>query len=678
MLPLYLVYHVCGQPAIKHVRGNSICGMESESSLKRIRELDVTEVVCRPGTELPRHHGIHYEGPNGDHYRAFLRPGFAARSVEELDRFVFWLAPLLLDRDYVVVDHWSMMSIAYHAGHYMTRLDRSSTIGVQSLRRYDEGRDVLARRLGNAFRTVRSNKGAALVSVNSSGRLVRDVLLPAMKDIGSEDSVGIAIAKTPSPSEYEIEALTTLSVDFERYEPDACPACASGKSMLLPIQRDSYLLNLAAYTRTTSITRSVAKPSTQVVERYRNIGAFRVHQTHADGRHHAYFVDLNPILGCKVFFDRLSLNLKAWCQVGIDLVIHPNHPPATQLASMVAAQLSVTCVLECNERISQLTAADQEDLLNAKRICLVDDVTISGSRLFGYRNAINRIRREHGIEECRLYCLVGVARARNEKSLMGISDMVHHTSRDPRFLSVERLFLPDWNEHECRWCAELKLLLGLPNRLRKLPLISKRIDDISTTKGLIDNLFLPWTGEGRGTADRTTVSWPTEDQEYGSRYWELGPRSVFGEVENADLAVSVAAAIQRLRGSRRRSNGIWEESELDEVFRSPLAKVLNPALYIAARYYEPVLIALILRASRRHDIRTPDAEADLTERVEILAAADSSRELHGELLLATALNQLPRTSHDALASAHSDMAAVARHLSGRDVGEGGKDRDRKL
>ena len=468
--PLLVVHHKNGEPAITHARGERVEGLEAAATLERIREQDIAEIVRRPGAELPKHPGLHYEGPNGDHYEAFLRPGFAARSIEELDRLAFWLAPMLLRRNSFMVDHWSMISIAYHIGRYSTELGARCTVRVESLRAYEEDRDVLARRLKGAFGTIKPETGAVLVSVNSSGRLVRDVLLPAMADVGFHNPIAIALARTPNPPEYQLPSLTTLNDDFARQGPAECQACTRGNSTLIPIQHDSYFLNLAAYIQTSAITRKVAQISTEVIERYRGIGAFWVHRTHPDGRHHAYFVDLTPIIKLDTFRQRLAEIVLPWRDADIDLILHPDHEAAAQLASMVAEELSVTSIVRRDERhLSQLRDEEMNNLLRARRICLVDDVIISGARVYGYRNALNTIRRSHGAEQCELYCLIGLARTRSEKALIGVSDVVHHSSTHPRFLSVERFFLPHWNESECRWCSELQILSDLPTEIQDRP-----------------------------------------------------------------------------------------------------------------------------------------------------------------------------------------------------------------
>ena len=232
--PLFVVHHKESRPIVTHVRGAKVEGLESPSALERIREHDIAEVVRRPGTELPKHPGTHYRGPNGDHYTAFLRPGFAARSIEELDRLAFWLAPCLVGRNCLLVDHWSMLSLAYHVGRYSSELGSAGAVKVESLRTYNESRNVLVSRLKRAFGTVESDAGAILVSVNSSGRLARDVLLPTMEDIGFHNPIQIALAKTPNPPEFELPSLTTLNNDFMRQAPAECEACARGNSTLVP------------------------------------------------------------------------------------------------------------------------------------------------------------------------------------------------------------------------------------------------------------------------------------------------------------------------------------------------------------------------------------------------------------------------------------------------------------
>lgn len=101
----------------------------------------------------------------------------------------------------------------------------------------------------------------------------------------------------------------------------------------------------------------------------------------------------------------------------------------------------------------------------------------------------------------------------------------------------------------------------------------------------------------------------------------------------ADLFVTVASAAQELRSS--------DELHPDD-YHQPLAKVLDPYLYLRGRYYDPVIIASILRSTRRHDLRASSVENLLRRAVAEKLQHSVYRELRGELLLAIAHGKLPR------------------------------------
>lgn len=535
--PLYLVYHsddAYKKPVIEHVRGREIDGVNSNAALDIIREQDIAQVVRRPGTELPTHVGCHYQGPNGEHYRAFLRPGFAARSTEELDRISFWMAPLLLGKSRFLVDHSSMMLIAYHIGQYSTDLGDKKSVIVQCLRSYDESLDLLADRLRSTFGRVQADSGAVIISVNSSGRLARDRLLPAMADVGFLDPRCIAIASTPSLPVFSVESLTMLEQAFERSSASNCEACKAG-STVIPIQEDSYFLSLAAHVRFSRVTRSDAKMPAEFVNRYRGMGAFRVHATHSTGRHHAFYIDLSPMLESDQFKSRLAQCLFRLKNKSIDLIIHPDHNSAEQLAHMVAERLGIDHIIKSDDRLQCLSTGDSYRILSAGTVCLVDDAIVTGSRMLGYRGRLNEFRRNHGLGECELYCLVGVFRPASAKAGQGLRDVFDHSPNDSRLFSVEQLFLPCWDQAECPWCKEVEILENSLPDVRESLLVHERVEVLGHSEGITDDLFIPWVGS---------------DARQRAQYWRLGSNSIFGEVQGADLAISVAATIQSLRSSR--------------------------------------------------------------------------------------------------------------------------------
>ena len=641
--PLYLVYHIEGSPVIRHARGPRVQGVESRSTLRKIRDRDIAAVVRRPGTELPKHPRIHYQGPNGDHYRAFLRPGLGFRSIEELDRICFWLAPLLSRKSNILVDHWSMISIAYHVGQYAAREGwTSAPFSVQSVRSYDESVDALSRRIGGTFDRVEPNNGAILISVNSSGRLANNLLIPAMLRAGFRDPTTVAIANTIQSPESKLQALTVLDEDFERHNPASCTVCKASDSVLIPIPYDTYLLSLSAHIHRTAISTKHTGRSSEMISRYRGIGAFKTHVTHSDGRHHAYFVDLLPMLEQDIFRRRTAISLRSWRTREIDLIIHPGHEAAKRLAAIVAHELGIRNVVECDERLQWIGQKDQCAILDANRICIVDDVIISGSRVRGYRNSVNRYRRACDREDAELYCFVGVSRTPSKRALTSISDMFRYRHGDRCFEYVECLFLPNWGVQDCRWCVELRLLNNLSSSMQHLAFVRTRLKTLCQGSGLTRGLFPKWPDSGDNSAD----------------YWKLGTDSIFGNVQGADLAVSVASAVQTMRGKVRESEGAWLGSELDEVFQSPIAKILDPAFWATNRFYEPVLKASILRSTRAHDIMAPGSEKELVDELRGLWDDESFRGLVWEFVLAMAMNQLPRTLYDSMPRPSSELAEL--------------------
>ena len=647
--PIYLVYHSDGHPAIRHAIGPKVPGIESSLTLEKIRDRDIAAVVRRPGAELPRHPKIHYRGPNGDHYRAFLRPGLGVRSIEELDRISFWLGPLLSDKTNILVDHWSMISIAYHVGQYASREGWiSEPVNVQSVRSYNESVDALSRRIGGTFDRMNSDNGAILISVNSSGRLATNLLLPAMQQVGFRSPKTVAIAATSHSPVSNIEALTTLDEDFERHIPENCTACEADDSIVIPIPYDTYLLSLSAHVHRTAISTKHTNDSTKMISRYRDIGAFKTHVTHSDGRHHAYFVDLLPMLRQDIFHARATEKLQQWRKHDIDIVMHPRHQAARCLATIVAHELKIDTIIECDEKLEGLGQEDIRTILEANRICIVDDVIISGSRLRGYRNSVNRHRRAFDQQDGELYCFIGVARTPSRKTLTSIADMFRYARGNQCFLCVECIFLPNWGIKDCRWCAELRILNELPNTLQRLDFVRDRLKTLSEASGLVRDLFPQWPNDGINSLD----------------YWKLGPGSIFGSVQGSDLAVSVASAVQLMRGKQRQSDGAWLGSELDEVFQSPIAKILDPQFWATNRFYEPVLKASILRSTKAHDIVAPGCEKELIDELQDLVDDEFIQGLGWELVLAMAINQLPRTLYDKIPRLSPELASVVASVLG--------------
>ncbi len=109
---------------------------------------------------------------------------------------------------------------------------------------------------------------------------------------------------------------------------------------------------------------------------------------------------------------------------------------------------------------------------------------------------------------------------------------------------------------------------------------------------------------------------------------------------------------------------------------------------MTGRSYEDLIDAAIIRACRRHDLRTSSIEGELVAKVGRRLTEEVSAELRAELALAVHSGHLPRPQNlDALISdsrADSNVAAFLRHriscescgwrsISPTSAGRGGRD-----
>ena len=615
---------------LAHVRGPSF-RLDTVETLTALRQADLLSLLVHAGVHLPMDPAVHYKAPSGDHYSAFLRAGFSLRSMEDLDRVAFWLAPYFASRTHVLVDHWSMIGLAYHTLSYVDRLSGGSGKPgkVETLHRYTEGKE-LAQRLRRNFRGVGAS-GIALVSVTSTGFLALEVMAPAMRAAGHEDMRVIALAQ-PEGAPSEVPHLAELPRAFAPEDAD-CERCRDGDDVLLPVQRDSYLLALSAFSTLTAITATDAAEGKSLLSNYGGVGAFSVHRTHDDGRHHAYYANVLPMLNEPAFVQHLAERLSLMPRT-FDVALAPDLPAARKFAELVAERVDIGRVIHADEREILRDAEVAELLATSTDVLYLDDVVITGRRLLGYRRAIVSALRRLGVgdHDLALHALVALARPRSRRSLQGIRDIVHHRPRNQRFFAVESLLLPHWDETHCPWCREERLLTNVQARGIASPEVRARLERLRKSGGLEDELFFDWPGTASAPFIEQAPSARLLERHGESGSWTLRQGSVFGDTQGADLAVSVASALQELRSTIGK-NGEPRRSDLDDQFRSPISKVLDPALYVAGRYYEPVLVASILRASHSHDLNPP-GQRDLEEALisEIGSIGEFST-LFGEVML---------------------------------------------
>ncbi|MBJ8347610.1 hypothetical protein [Antrihabitans sp. YC2-6] len=651
--PLYVLSTDSLGPRLQYISGEVVNGLDIDKFLAALREADINALLRRPGANLPPFRTLHYKGPGGHHYRSFARPGFAMRTTDDFDRVAFWLVPHLHGKSRVVVDHWSMLGLAHRAAAYAARFgEPQHPVTIESLTEYAEGSESLTARLWRAFPSPSDSGVVVLLSVSSTGSSAQRIAA-VLNDIGQWRAKVVAIAQAPTdPMPTDIAFLAPLD-DTHRRLPTPCPECAKHPvNFAVPIEQGSYLLRLSALTKKTAITVNVSKDAKAVVSRYGGHGVFGAHRTHDDGRHHAFFIDVANMIANSGFEAPLEATLDELC-AALDespvLLLHPGLTAAAAFADMVKARLTargieVSAVVQGDERCLWGNPSAKL-LVAAPRVIFIDDAVITGTRIQAFRKALTRLRRDHGVDgRVDLWALVAVARPRSDSALRGIRDIVHHTGTHKRFFQVEQLLLPNWLQSNCSWCREIEMIDQLPSELQDYDIIAARRNTLQDEDQ--DHLMFCWpTADLAAQWDlpSTRPAWEDVAAQFGGRHanrWELNRESIFGDIQGVDLLVCIASCIQRLRTSSPEEDDA--ECDLDERFRSPVSKILDPHLYLLGRFYEPVILAAIMRAANPHDISPPEGDPALDEGLQSqIGWLTSSSEMLGELLTQVGLGVIP-------------------------------------
>jgi orotate phosphoribosyltransferase len=552
-----------------------------------------------------------------------------------MDGVSFWLIQHLSSNTLLLLESWTILSLGLNVEHYADECNFADTLAVDTvecLHNYneaDEYRDTLLWRLARVRQHCAPDAAVLfVVSVASLGNLSRKVV-ETCRQAGFETVKVVSLFSSESYRAHSFEEVfCQLNEHFEPHSAEDCPECTSG-STVVRINPSTYLLEISATVVPTEIKMLDAQePEVRdFFGRYKGHNCIWVHRDRHDGaRHHMIYVDVQALMRVPEFQKRLA-NTVEQIRNHVNVVIAPRHPAAMELAERVATQLGVPFINREETELENLPA-DMKEVLNSGKILIVDDVVITGTRLRGYRNGLQRFGYIEDDTEVR--CLVGVARPQNQEALRGITDLVH---RARNFTFVEKVFLPDWQEEKCPWCWELRQLerQDVNEALRAvtdLTLMKERRERLfRTADGMQGDIFLHWSSANV------------------QGFWNLGPRSIFASESQVDLFAEIASILQRFRNSGR----------LDEQFSPPVAKiyepeyvltapVLQPETSIGGRYYATVIVAAILRATQRHDLRSASREQALMRAVTSRIEESVSSELRSEIMFAAANGRLPRVA----------------------------------
>jgi hypothetical protein len=589
------------------VNGSDAPAYDPGQLVDAVRFAELHSWLDRPGVVLPQNSDFYYEGPNGYRYQSFMRVGTAIQSMETLDAVSFWLQPHLEGCPIVVLDAWTINSLALNLSRYASHCGSpcGPIADIECLGSYDEDLAKLQLRLESAYRRLPEGTPALLVSsVVTHGNLHRR-LASLIKEVGFEDIRSLALFGSAA-----FQETAFCHPDEGHYYGEDDPDCPPSG---IPIAPSTYLVEVSIKSKPTKIREEHAEKAWDFFENYGGGDYLTVHrEMSTEERHHMIHVDVKRLMEAPRFSKRLDEELRELAKMSPDVILASTHEAPAALAEEVSLRLGVDLIKADETMLPHLCESEKQKLREAKDILIVDDAVISGARLLGYRNFLRRCEFVTAERPSRIYLLAGLARVPNGRLIVGIEEMVD--KRD-RFRQVETLVLPDWGKTECPWCWELRQIEKVNHELPQTEKLEKRRQALRDRRGLKESLYMPWMAEGADTLPAPV--------------WDLGPGSVFRAKSEIDLFVAVASAVQGMRGT----------PDLEERQMFPLAYVLDPASWLTGRYYDSVIPAAILRATRPHDIRATDLEPELVKGMAPRFA--NHDDLRGEMLLAMARRQLP-------------------------------------
>lgn len=636
-------------------------GLDEAAVLDRLRESEMAHLVSRSKALLSAPPNSVFRAPSGHLVGHFVRVGNIQSDRDALDAIAFWMLPHLNGIDAVLLDTWSISSVALHAVRLAERHYGRGPIPVEMLHGYNDGSDDAKDRAAESIARLGNevSEDAAVPNVL--------VLISATQSGSLSGRLAAAFENAPRPMtprylalfalrESDLPRLANLTADprFSLKE-DGDDADMS----VLGIDPQVYFP--LVYTDVPiRLVRNDAQRSRGFFDRYASSGLVRLHvddgRGSGTGRHHAIHLDLAAVLDRETFAEQLREKLAGMGPQRA--ILRPEHRAAEGLATKVAELLGeageapqVLSTTGLNSMARGETRASLHDLLaecgDQDEIVVVDDVVVTTASLAQIDKQLRTLRFKG-----RVNYVVGIQRMPSTAEWKGFSRRLMQRGEAPpnTILCVEEVVLPDVDEDGCPWCREQKLYdgwlaegLDLPAALRD----RRSVLANSETGGLQDDAFLHQS------------DMPTP---------KLGPGSFYvrDPCTQADVFAALSAALQILRTQ----TGL--KAALLGPRHYPLATVLHHEDYLLQKWTDTVIRAAILRAASCDELvwTAPDRERERTQAFEqiIHHASPNEHDLMLEIILAAHLGKAGVHHSDAsirLLAKRRDRSGAATFLLDR-------------
>ena len=628
-------------------------------TVDEIRDTEMRFLVEKSRAFLPPIDGTYYLAPSNKPVRSFLRVGNLQYSRQSIDAITFWLLPYLKQSRAILVDTWSLSSIAMNASRVLAILRGEPPVPVEMLSQYqDSAQDRQAALIetldrlvhdANLYDPERANQGSetdgvseqhsslpvtCLVSATQTGSLVA-VLKDQMELSGLDIEFAIVALFSLGETTDQLPSLCDMSND-----PDFAKLGDNEAEDLSPIAVDPQVYFPLRYLNV-EITPLAgnADPFRPFLDLVLGKDIISVHRDQvSDGsmRHHAIHVDMERLFALPEFVEQFEAKLIALDPTP-SVILRPLHPAADILAQLAAdilknAKGSDTKIVghtSLELRVAGPTAEHDAGVRAAllgvpatSAILILDDCYITGARMTGYQTRLRQLA-----VPARLHYLVGLARPSNGQvwelfkrrvSYRAPQDRCHHHNNSVD--AVLSVCLPNWQSANCPWCQEANFYEqcsqdGDDGALPP-PIAERQAILADRDAGLKENLFFVRSGLGQ---------------------LKLFSGSVFApEASNqAEVFAAAAAALQHLR--------IEGVAPRLGPRRYPIATVIKRDAYLHDMFTDSILRASILRGASAEELVYTDGEQEeqRTEQITTILTSenDDVNDIDIELILANALHK---------------------------------------
>lgn len=498
--PYFVVDFYNGTERLRKLNHDRLDEIGSRPQIDEICKCDLMDLMTSEGTNCILEPGgnYHFVTPALLHTDRFIRIGDLVRSKEGLDRLAFWMRRTMNNTDALLVDTWSISSIALRAILLSGRqlpFDCLPEHPTYNTEKCDSVINNLVNTINGAGRIL------ILVSISGSGRLIQKIrnILAKYPNIQTHFISLFGFNSTPP----DIHCLARIDNRGITYTEENCNLC---QNQSIPIQIDSSSYHINTWREhLVSTAECHFDTARDFINNYRDTAnLFWVHRNdQADSRHHAFDIDVNTLLDTPSFI-RKHIEITNHFKGNVDLIISPLHSTALRACLIASEILKVPFVVHDTLDPESTTNSDREALNKARSLLIVDDTVNSGSRIQRY---IQSIREGNYGSFSEINVHVALARTETGAELKRLSDSIR--TKHPWkgcITSTEQINLPRWNSSQCPWCKEFDFFSKLAELYPVPPTwLTKRLSLLGkTSQGLTKNpLFIlstaPEPNLGRGS-----------------------------------------------------------------------------------------------------------------------------------------------------------------------------------